>query len=201
MKKLMYAILGALTFAAAAQADEGYFDANVHVLAGDNIVTAEYSWANGRFNGYGFADKSLDTDFVITDHEVRMQVTGPLYASTEIGYNHFGGEMGKIGAGANLAGLPTVEDAFVYLNVYAQKTVFGPGGDHLVGAAWGTKDLDITSDVSVYVSGFADYKDGAPNVIQHQLWLTFDGSPIELGTELAFFGSERSVSAAVKLKF
>lgn len=185
-----------------AQADDGYINANTHVLVGDEkVVTAEYSWASGPLSGFGFVDKSLNSDFVISDHEVRGNVAGPVYVSVEVGYNKFGGEMGKIGAGVNLGGLPAIQDNFVFLNVYAQKPVFGPSFNHLVGVSWGTKDLRVAEGVSVYASGFADIKSGAPDVVQPQAWLKFDDSPIEVGTEVSFFGKETSFSGAVKFKF
>ena len=87
-------IIPMLLVATPALADDGYINANAHVLAGDDIVTGEYDWASGRFSGYGFVDKSLKGDFVITDHEVRAQVAGPFYVNAEVGYNHFGGAMG-----------------------------------------------------------------------------------------------------------
>ena len=194
-------IIPMLLVATPALADDGYINANVHVLAGDDIVTGEYDWASGRFSGYGFVDKSLKGDLVITDHEVRAQVAGPFYASVEVGYNRFGGAMGKVGVGVNLTKLPVVRDGFVYLQVYAQKTVFGPDADHLVGTSWGTKDLRLTKGVAVYASGFADIKHNEPDVVQTQLWLKFDHSPVEIGGEWAFFGKQQSVSAAVKFKF
>ena len=187
--------------AAPALAKGGFIEANTHVLVGDNTVTAEYVWADGRFSGFGFVDKSLDSDFVITDHEVRAQVAGLFYLSAELGYNRFGGTMGKVGAGVSLGQLPVVRDHFVYLRAYAQKTVFGPDAGRIIGASWGTKDLRLTKGVSAYASGFADIKRNAPDVVQPQLWLKFDNVPIEAGTEVSIFGKHTTVSAAVKLKF
>lgn len=184
-----------------AHADD-YFAANTHVLVGDeNIVSAEYAWQSGNLGGYGFVDKSLDSDFIITDHEVRLDVAGPLYVSAEIGYNKFGGEMGKVGVGVRLGGLPVVRDGFAYLNVYAQQSVFGPDADQIVGASWSTKDIRVTDDVSVYVSGFADFKVGAPDVTQTQVWVKPANSKFEFGTEVATFGGDVSFFVAVKRKF
>ena len=165
------------------------------------VVTAEYAWAKGRLSGFGFVDKSLETGFVITDHEVRANVAGPFYVNAEVGYNRFGGNMGKVGAGVNLGSLPVVRDKLVYLRIYAQKTIFGPDADRIIGVSWGTKDLRLTDDVSMYASGFADFKKNAPDVVEPQLWLKFDDSPIEVGTEVSIFGEQTSMSAAVKFKF
>lgn len=184
-----------------AYANDGYIAANVQVLAGDDIVTAEYSWASGSLSGFGFVDKSINDDFVITDHEVRANVAGPLYVSTEVGYNRYGGAMGKVGVGVSLAKLPLVRDHFVYFNTYAQTTVFGPDADRLVGVSLRTKSLPVADEVSVYFSGFADIKHNAPDVVQPQAWIAFEKLPFEVGGELAFFGRDESLSAVVKLNF
>ena len=94
-----------------------------------------------------------------------------------------------------------VRDKLVYLRIYAQKTIFGPDADRIIGVSWGTKDLRLTDDVSMYASGFADFKKTAPDVVEPQLWLKFDDSPIEVGTEVSIFGEQTSMSAAVKFKF
>lgn len=181
-------------------APQGFFSANTHVLIGADVLTAEYAWARGRFSGFGFIDQSLRDDFVITDHEVWADVAGPFYVSSELGYNRFGGTMGKIGAGVQLGGLPVVRDHFVYLRTYAQKTVFGPDAGRIIGASWGTKDLRLTKGVSIYGSGFADVKPNAPDVISPQVWLKFDKAPVEVGGEVSIFGDDAIVSIAVKLK-
>ncbi|MEK7462393.1 MAG: hypothetical protein AAB618_02355 [Patescibacteria group bacterium] len=182
-------------------ADDGFFASNTHLLVGEEkAITAEYAWADGSFSGFGFIDKSLNSDFVITDNEVRAKVAGPFYVNGELGYNRFGGTMGKIGVGVNIAGLPAVRDHFTYLRVYAQHTVFGPDAKRIIGASWGTKDLRLTKGVSVYASGFADIKQDAPDVVQPQVWLKFDNSLVEVGTEVSIFGKETSVMAALKLK-
>lgn len=200
--KIIYAVFSALTLLITpAQADEGYFGANSQILFGDDIVSGEYAWAEGNWSGYGFVDVAVYDDFYITDHEVRYQLTNPSYASAELGYNRFGGTTFKVGIGTSLNSVPFVAENFVFLNVYAQEVVSGPGGDRVLGVAWETKSLPLTENVSIYTAGFADFKMEAPDVLQPQIWLRFGDSPIEIGTEIACFGNEKSISAAVKLKF
>lgn len=196
------AALAAIALSATPASAQDFFAANTHVLVGEeNVATVEYAWANGDLSGFGFVDKSIDSDFFITDHEVRLDVEGPVYVSAELGYNRFGGEQGKVGVGVRLSGLPVIRDNFVYLNVYAQHTVFGPDSERIIGVSWATKDLRVTDGVSVYASGFADIRHDAPDVIQPQLWLKFDDSPVEVGTEVSIFGDQASVSAAAKFNF
>ena len=190
-----------LLSATPAFANDGYIDANVHILVGADVASAEYSWAKGDLSGFGFVDKSLNSDFIITDHEVRAQVVEPVYVSAEVGYNRFGGERMKVGVGVKLGDLPVVRDNFVYLNAYAQHTVHGSDADQIVGVSWGTKDLRLTDDVSIYASGFADFKSSAPDVIQPQLWLKFDKVPVEVGGEVSIFGKQTDYSLSVKFKF
>jgi len=200
--KILIRLVAAIFLAAlSSHAQADYFDANVHTLAGANVATAEYSWANGRFGGYGYVDKSLQSDFVITDHEVRLNVTGPFYVNTEVGYNRFGGAMGKVGAGVNLSGLPLIKDYFIYLRVYVQKSAFGPDAGRITGVSWGTKYFQLTKEISIYISGFADIKQNAPDVIEPQVWLKFNNLPVEVGAEISIFGHSTKVSGAVKLKF
>jgi len=188
-------------FAAPARAQDGYFVANTQILVGDDIVSGEYAWAEGDFSGYGFADVAVHDDFHITDHEVRYHVANPVFLSAELGYNRFGGTTFKVGVGASLGDVPFVKENFVFLNVYAQEVVSGPGGDHLFGLAFETKSIALTESISIYAAGFADFKAGAPDVIQPQVWMKFNDSPIEIGTEVAIFGDETSVSGALKYKF
>lgn len=188
-------------FSAPARAQDGYFVSNAQVLVGDDIVSGEYAWAEGDFSGYGFADVAVHDDFYITDHEVRYHVANPVFVSAELGYNRFGGTTFKVGVGASLGDVPFVKENFVFLNVYAQEVVSGPGGDHLFGFAFETKALALTENISIYAAGFADFKTGAPDVIQPQVWLKFADNPIEIGTEIAIFGDETSVSGALKYKF
>lgn len=197
---LSLAIIASL-FTLPAHAQDGYFNANAQALIGDDIVTGEYAWAEGDWSGYGFADVAVNDDFYITDHEVRYHVGRPAYVSAELGYDRFGGTRFKVGVGANLNGVPFVNDNFVFMNVYAQKVVEGPEGDYIVGMAWETKSLQLTEDMSVYVAGFADLKKSAPDVFQPQVWLKFNNSPFEVGIEYAQFGNDNSVSGALKLKF
>lgn len=189
-------------FATPAQAQTDFIVGNTQVLYGEQkTATVEYAWAKDQLSGYGFIDKSLDSRFAITDHEVRANVAGPLYVSAELGYNHFGGTMGKLGAGINIGILPLIRSHFVFLNVYAQKSIFGPDSDLIVGFAFETKSVRLTPGVSVYASGFADIKRNRPDVAQQQVWLKFDNSPIEVGSEVSIFGKQTSISAAVKFKF
>ena len=164
-------------FAAPARAQDGYFVANTQILVGDDIVSGEYAWAEGDFSGYGFADVAVHDDFHITDHEVRYHVANPVFLSAELGYNRFGGTTFKVGVGASLGDVPFVKENFVFLNVYAQEVVSGPGGDHLFGLAFETKSIALTESISIYAAGFADFKAGAPDVIQPQVWMKFNDSP------------------------
>lgn len=203
MKNLVTLLLTALVslFPLAAFAQDGYFEANTQALIGDDVVTGEYTWAKGDWSGYGFADVAVNDDFYITDHEIRYRVAEPAFVSAELGYDRFGGTRFKIGVGANLNGVQFVNDNFVFLNVYAQKVLEGPEGDYIVGVAWETKPLQLSEDIGVYVTGFADLKKNAPDVFQPQVWLKFNGSPLEVGFEYAQFGDSNSVSGALKLKF
>lgn len=195
------AFASALTLLATPACADDFFAANTHVLVGEEkVITAEYVWSEGDLSGYGYVDKSLDNDFVITDHEVRLATKGPFYISAELGYNRFGGEMGKVGAGVHLGNLPGIRDTFAYMDVYAQHTVFGPDADRIVGGSFSTKDVRLMDGVSVYVSGFADFKHNAPDVIQPQVWVKFDNSPFEVGAEASIFGGEASYFATLKLK-
>lgn len=201
--KLFSAFLIALTFLASpALAQNKFLVGNTQLLYGEQkVATAEYAWAKGRLSGYGFVDKSLESEFWITDHEVRANVSGPIYINGEVGYNHFGGAMGKLGLGINAGNLPVMRNHFVFLNVYAQKSIFGPDSDLILGFAFETKSVRLSSGVSVYASGFADFKHDRPDVAQPQVWLKFDKSPIEVGSEVSIFGKQTSISAAIKMNF
>lgn len=197
-------ILSSLFNATAAVADDGFIAGSTQVLTGENTISSsEVAWASGDWSGYSFADMWVTEDFYITENEIRYHAARPVYVLAEVGYNRFGGDFSKVGIGFDASKTFALEDKFVFLRVYAQKTIHGSAatGDQTVGVAWQTKSVAITDTVRVYSAGFADIRSNAPDVAEPQVWLTFKGLPLELGTEVAIFGESVSVYGAVKLRF
>jgi hypothetical protein len=186
----------------AVQAEDGFVAGSTQVLIGEETISSsEIAWADSDWSGYSFADIWISEDFYITEHEVRYHAARPVYLLAEVGYNRFGGDFSKVGVGVDAVETFSLQKQFVFLRVYGQKTVHGPTGNHTVGVAWQTQPIAITDTVSVYGAGFVDIREGAPDVAEPQLWVTFKDSPVEVGTEVAIFGEDVSVYGAVKLKF
>ena len=193
--------LAALTLSTSVFAQELDVGANVHILQGETgstVVTAEYDWQLGNLGGFGFVDKNVDGTGYFTNHEVRLDVHGPVYALAEVGGSP-AWDFQLVGVGVKLRNLPVVRDNFVFLNVTAELARGANANQFKI--VWRTRDLKLTEDVSVYSSGFARFRIDAPDVIQPQVWVKIKDIPVEFGSEIAVFGDTVNVQVAVKVNF
>lgn len=201
MKNRVYILLVSLIITSTANADIG---GNVHVLRGENdlsVGTAEYYWSKGKFSGFGFYDQfNHGTLRYFTDHSLDYSLNDYVFLSGEVGRSSFG-DMQKVGVGVRLGALfPEDHNPFLFLNVTRYAKVWGADVENTE-ISWQTKSLSLGNSVSVYLSGFADIRDNAPDVKQPQIWFTFGDSKFEVGAELDMFGDKETLLIAVKYNF
>lgn len=167
----------------------------LHSTEGNTVITPSYNWRLGDCGGFGFADVFPDggpLDF-LTDNTVDCKVAGPVFASVEAGATNFGTTF-KAGIGANV---PVPGMQFVTITAYPFVTR-GDGNRRQLKVVWRSEDFELANNVSIYASGFARFRDGAPDVVQPQVWVRVNDSPVEFGGEIAFFGSDATVLVAIK---
>jgi hypothetical protein len=201
MSRLLLSILASSTLALVSQpASAQDIGGGVEVLQstdGQTVATATYNWRSGKLDGFGFVDvfpNGGPLDF-LTSHTVNYEIDGPVFASAEIGATNFGQTV-RAGVGVNLP-VPGMR----FTRVTAYPFVQGDGDRRQVKVTWMSEDLRISDDVSVYTTGFARFRDGAPDVAQPQFLVKIDDVPVEFGAEVGFFGSQTSVSAMIRMSF
>jgi hypothetical protein len=213
LKKTVLLILASCAFAAQAQAQIAVLDTDVNIAAlespvetkaksfdvggsvellqgtdGATILTPQYHWRSGKCDGFGFVDIFVDGGPLkfLGDNTINCKVAGPVFVSAEAGATNFG-VTAKAGIGVDVP-LP----GMIFTRVTAYPVVTRGDGDRpQVKVTWLSKDLKLGKKVSAYTTGFARFRDGAPDVAQPQIWLKVDGLPFEVGAEAAFFGSEK----------